>query len=186
MRTRFRHLVACSSLLAAVAGAQSTAERAKAKADSIAWVESARIRATGADTTPVQQAGSSPQQRPVEATTQRASLTLEREVFSYPGNGRRDPMLSLTSSAELRPLLSELKLIAIIYDEEGSNHLAVLQNIADKSGKTQYRVKVGQALGRMRVAQITRREIVFTLNEFGFSRQERLSIKPDTTKARTP
>jgi hypothetical protein len=112
--------------------------------------------------------------------------TLEREVFTYSGGGRRDPMLSLVMSGDIRPLLAELELVAIIFDEGGSNHTALLRNIgATKEKGKQYRIKVGQQLGRARVAQITRREVLFTLDEFGFSRQQRLSVKPDTT-ARTP
>lgn len=112
--------------------------------------------------------------------------TLEREVFTYQGGGRRDPMLSLVTSGDIRPLITEVELLAIVYDEGGSNHIALLRNIGTSKDKgKQYRVRVGQMLGRMRIAQITRKEVVFTLDEFGFSRQQRLSVKPDTT-ARTP
>lgn len=112
--------------------------------------------------------------------------TIEREVFNYSSGGRRDPMLSLVTSGDIRPLLAELELVAIIFDEGGSNHIALLRNIGGSKDKgKQYRIRVGQSLGRMRVTQITRKEVVFTLDEFGFSRQQRLSVKPDTT-ARTP
>ena len=114
------------------------------------------------------------------------SRTLEREVFSYSSGGRRDPMLSLVMSGDIRPLLAELELVAIIFDEGGSNHTALLRNIGTSKEKgKQYRIKVGQMVGRMRVSQITRKEVVFTIDEFGFSRQQRLAVKPDTT-ARTP
>ena len=112
--------------------------------------------------------------------------TLEREVFSYSSGGRRDPMLSLVMSGDIRPLLAELELVAIIYDEGGSNHFALLRNIGGSKDKgKQSRVKTGQMVGRARVTQITRKEVVFTLDEFGFSRQQRLAVKPDTI-ARTP
>jgi hypothetical protein len=110
-------------------------------------------------------------------------MTLEREVFTYSAAGRRDPMVSLAGTGDIRPLITEIELVAIIYDEGGSNHMALIRNLKDKT--VQYRVRVGQMLGRMRVTQITRREVVFTIDEFGFSRQQRLSVKPDTT-ARTP
>lgn len=114
----------------------------------------------------------------------RSQMTLQREVFSYSAGGRRDPMVSLMNTAEIRPLITEVQVIGIVYDEEGMNHMAILRNTVDK--KTMYHVKIGQMLGRMKVTQITRREVVFTIDEFGFSRQERLSVKPDTTAARTP
>ncbi len=111
-------------------------------------------------------------------------MSLQREVFRYDDGGRRDPMVSLMNTSDLRPLITEVQVVGIIYDEEGTNHVAILRNTVDK--KTQYHVKLGQMLGRMKVTQITRREVVFTIDEFGFSRQERLSVKPDTTAKRTP
>jgi hypothetical protein len=110
-------------------------------------------------------------------------MTIMREVFTYEPAGRRDPMLSLANTATLRPLLSEIECIGILYDEDGRNSEAVMRSL-DK--KKTYRVKVGQMLGRMTVAQITRREVVFTIDEYGFSRQVSLPVKPDTSIARTP
>ena len=37
-------------------------------------------------------------------------------------------------------------------------------------------MKVGQTLGRMRVAQIQPKSVTFTIEEFGFSRQETLAL----------
>ncbi|MFN2400190.1 MAG: hypothetical protein ABR543_16370 [Gemmatimonadaceae bacterium] len=109
----------------------------------------------------------------------RSEISLEREVFSYEQQGRRDPFLSLMSSGELRPMISDLKLVGVVYDPTGRS-VAILR---DLSTKEQYRVKVGQTLGRMRVAQIQPRAITFVLEEFGFSRQEVLALN-DSTKER--
>lgn len=100
-------------------------------------------------------------------------LTFQREVYAYPGTGRRDPFMSLMKSGDLRPLLSDLKLVTVLYDPTGRNSVAILR---DLSTKDQYRVKVGQQLGRMRVAQIQPKQLVFTIEEFGFSRQETLAL----------
>jgi hypothetical protein len=108
-------------------------------------------------------------------------MTFAREVYSYPGVGRRDPFLSLLKSGDLRPLLSDLKLVTVLYDPTGRNSVAILR---DLSTKDQYRVKLGQQLGRMRVAQIQPKQLVFTIEEFGYSRQETLALN-DTTSART-
>jgi hypothetical protein len=51
----------------------------------------------------------------------------------------------------------------------------------DLSTKDQYRVKVGQTLGRMRVSQIQPRQVVFALDEFGYGRQEVLGLTDSTT-----
>ncbi len=117
---------------------------------------------------------------PAQQATTAQLMTLQREVFTYNGAGRRDPMVSLMATGDIRPLISELKVTSIKYDESGSNHSAVLLNTTDK--KTQYRVHVGQTLGRMKVTAITRKEVVFAIQEFGMDRTERLPIRPDTAR----
>lgn len=111
------------------------------------------------------------------------SVTIAREVFDYAGNGRRDPYKSLMSSSQVRPLLSDLHLTAIAFDPDGRNSVAILR---DNVTKEQHRVRVGQQLGRLRVANITAKTVVFSIEEFGFNRQETLQVRSDTTKARTP
>lgn len=111
----------------------------------------------------------------------RSEVTFEREVFSYDRSGRRDPFLSLLASGDLRPMLNDLKLVAVAYDPTGRNSVAILRDV---SSKDQYRVKLGQTLGRMRVAQIQPKSVTFTIEEFGYSRQEQVSLG-DSTTART-
>ncbi len=109
-------------------------------------------------------------------------VLINRETFSYDAGARRDPFASLMNTSELRPLLTELKLVAVAYDPLGRNSVAVLR---DLTSKEQYRVRVGQTLGRMRVAVIREKEVVFTIEEFGYSRQETLNMV-DTTRTRPP
>ena len=111
-----------------------------------------------------------------------ATSSLSREVFSYEGSGRRDPFLSLLSTGELRPAFNDLKLVAVAYDPTGRKSVAVMR---DMSSKDQYRVKVGQTLGRMRVAQIHPKSVTFTIDEFGYSRQDVLTLG-DSTNMRNP
>ena len=116
--------------------------------------------------------------RPAAATP--PEHTIYREVFEYNDGGRRDPFASLLATSDLRPLLIDLRLSAIAYDPNGRNSVAVLR---DLTSKEQYRVKVGQTLGRMRVAAIQPRSVTFTIQEFGLSRQETLTMS-DTTRVR--
>ncbi len=109
-------------------------------------------------------------------------VLINREAFSYNQGSRRDPFVSLMNTSELRPLLTELKLVAVAYDPVGHNSVAVLR---DLTSKEQYRVRVGQVLGRMRVAAIHEKDVVFTIEEFGFSRQETLGMI-DSTRTRPP
>lgn len=101
------------------------------------------------------------------------ATSLVREVFAYEGGGR-DPFLSLLVSGDVRPLLSDLKLVVIVYDQRyPARSVAVLRDITNNK---RYRVKTGDIIGRLRATQIRPREIVFTVQEFGFERQESLQL----------
>lgn len=139
-------------------------------------------------TTPPQNAGAAAGQQQdsssVAVRGAQSQMTLMREVFTYSDGGRRDPMVSLMGTTDIRPLITELQLLSVFHDESGMRSNALLRNTTDK--KTLYRVRVGQMIGRMTVTQITRTDVVFTIDEYGLNRQERLTIKPDTTGAKTP
>ncbi len=109
-------------------------------------------------------------------------VLINREVFQYEGDGRRDPFVSLLNTSDLKPLLTDLKLVGVAYDPRGQNSVAVLRDVTSKD---QYKVRVGQTIGRMRVAAIQPKAVIFTIEEFGYSRQELLPIAPpDSTKMR--
>lgn len=116
-------------------------------------------------------------------TTKKANqapeVAFSREVFTYEGEGRRDPFLSLLSSGDLRPAYNDLKLVAVAYDPTGRKSVAVMRDV---SSNDQYRVRVGQTLGRMRVAQIHPKSVTFTIDEFGYSRQEILALGDSTQR----
>lgn len=107
-------------------------------------------------------------------------ITLYRETFTYSADGRRDPFVSLIASGDLRPMLSDLRLVTVIYAPQGKS-VAVMRDV---STDEQYRVRPGQTLGRMRVARISPKSVTFTIEEYGFSRQEVLALN-DTTRARS-
>jgi hypothetical protein len=111
------------------------------------------------------------QQPAADSAPQAASLV--REVFAYEGGGR-DPFMSLLRSGDVRPLLSDLKLTTVVYDGRfAARSVAVLRDITNRR---LYRVKTGDIIGRLKVTQIRPREVVFTVQEFGFERQETLSL----------
>lgn len=117
-------------------------------------------------------AGAAVAQQPERDTTQQ-SMTLLREVFAYEGGGR-DPFMSLLKTGDVRPLISDLKLTTVVYDGRfASRSVAVLRDITNRRI---YRVKTGDIIGRLKVTQIRPREVVFTVQEFGFERQETLSL----------
>lgn len=169
--------ISCGALL--VAGAAITfAANAQTPAKSVVRVATNTSKPSDIKRAP---ARVTPTPAPVAAPKAAVpEVLISRETYSYPGMGRRDPFVSLMNTEELRPLLTDLKLVAVAYDASGRNSVAVLR---DLSTKEQYRVKVGQEIGRMRVAAIHEKNVVFGIEEFGYSRQESLAMS-DSTKVR--
>ncbi|AHG91514.1 hypothetical protein J421_3977 [Gemmatirosa kalamazoonensis] len=112
-----------------------------------------------------------------KANTPPAIVTIERETYSYTSDGRRDPFKSLLTTADLRPMLAELRLVAVAFDPTNGGSVAILRDV---NAKTQHRVRVGSVLGRMRVAAIQKKAVVFTIEELGYSRQETLGLNDST------
>jgi len=97
-----------------------------------------------------------------------------RESFAYSG-GSRDPFLSLMKSAKVGPEFADLLLVGIYQDlRYASNSLAVLR---DRNSGKRYKLRVGDQVGRVKVAQIRQQDVVFTIEDFGFERQETLSLR---------
>ena len=110
-----------------------------------------------------------------------AQTELMREVFSYRGSGR-DPFMSLLQSDDVRPLIEDLRISSIAYDPRyPSASVAVLR---DTIANQAYSVRVGDELGRLRVAEILPGEIVLIVTEFGSERQE--TLRQRQTQERTP
>jgi hypothetical protein len=105
-------------------------------------------------------------------------VTFEREVFTYVPR-ETDPFSSPIETGAIRPLVADLKVVGIIFDPAGRNSVAVMRDI---STQQQYRAKPGQMLGRARVSQIRAQEVVLTIEEYGFSRQETLKLNAQQTQ----
>jgi len=131
---------------------------------------------TGVPATPIVEAPAT-----VDASTgSRLGAPVTRESYAYEGDGRRDPFFSLILTDDLRPLLADLRLVGILYEASGRRTVAIMRDLQTNA---QYRVTTGTALGRMRVAQIRQRAVIFSIDEFGLSRQDSL-VWSDTTKVR--
>jgi len=111
------------------------------------------------------------------------NVVFNREVYAYPSTGRRDPFASLITSGDIRPILADLDIVGIILDPSGRSSVATLK---DRSTNEVYRVRVGSLFGRMRVTAIRQREVALAIDEFGFTRQEVLSINVPSGGGRTP
>ena len=105
-----------------------------------------------------------------------ARLMFEREVYSYPGRGRRDPFQPLTGS-DSGPLFADLKLTGILYVADAPAESIV--TISDASRKV-HRVRRGDSVGNATVVDIGPNRVVFSINDFGIRRQAVLELRPQT------
>jgi hypothetical protein len=115
-----------------------------------------------------------------KSDTAAVPTTIMREEYAYSRDGRRDPFYSLLATSELRPTIGDLRLTGILFDRSGSRSVATLRDV---SSNVQYRVFVGSTLGRMRVNAIRMKAVVFTIDEFGTTRQDSLFLG-DSTRMR--
>lgn len=172
-------VVALSVAGASIASAQSLPPITKSKAAAQNAVNATNAHTRRMTASPDSTADSTRRVNPRSTQASAGSMAVTgdtasflRESFRYDRSGRRDPFLSLMAYGELRPLITELRVTSIAFDPNGGS-VAILRDLGTKE---QYRVRVGESLGRMRVARIAKKEITFTIEEFGYSRQETLAL----------
>lgn len=110
-------------------------------------------------------------------------IVFEREVYRYPREGRRDPFASLIATGDVRPIFADLIVSGIMYDPTGRNSVAMLEDV---STGDLYRARVGSVFGRIRVTAIALKQVSIAIDEFGFTRQESLSLTAPSHATRTP
>ena len=112
---------------------------------------------------------------PADSLGAESEASLMRETFAY-GGAPRDPFASLIKTAHAGPELGDLQLVGIYEDLRYSgNSIAVLRE-KTKEGR-RHKLRVGDQLGRLRVTQIRPKDVVFTVQDFGYERQETLSLR---------
>ncbi len=102
-------------------------------------------------------------------------LVYDREVYSYPGETRRDPFVPLLGANrdELGPRFEDLVLRGIIFSPNAGQSMALL---TDPSGKI-YRVRQGNVVGNARISIVEPLRVLFQVETFGVARQEQLELK---------
>jgi hypothetical protein len=101
-------------------------------------------------------------------------IEVMRETFAYVG-GTRDPFASLLNSKSTGPEIADLDLVGVYQDlRDTDNSIVVLR---EKATAKRHKMRVGDQLGRARLVQIRPRDAVFTIRDFGFERQETLSLR---------
>jgi hypothetical protein len=111
---------------------------------------------------------------PQDSAQKARDLELSRETFAYSG-AARDPFNSLLNMAKNGPELADLQLVGIYQNLRAhSGSIAVFR---EKSGGKRHKLRAGDQVGRSRLVQIRERDVVFTIEDFGFERQETLSLR---------
>jgi hypothetical protein len=148
-------------------------------ADTTAQASLAATTAPAAPAGAAKPAGSDSLNQDAEAaladSVQRArEIEVLRETFAYAG-GTRDPFSSLIGLDKAGPELADLDLVGVYLDlRTPSNNVVVLR---EKASSKRHKMRVGDQLGRSRLTQIRARDAVFMIQDFGFERQETLSLR---------
>jgi hypothetical protein len=101
-------------------------------------------------------------------------IEMSRETFSY-GGAARDPFSSLLNMAKNGPELADLQLVGIYQNlRTPASSVAVFR---EKEGGKRHKLRAGDQVGRSRLIQIRDRDVVFMIEDFGFERQETLSLR---------
>ena len=113
---------------------------------------------------------------PAVADSVRRAREIEvmRETFAYAG-GTRDPFASLINADATGPEFADLELVGVYQDlRYADNSLVVLR---EKVTLKRHKMRVGDQVGRARLVQIRPKDAVFRIQDFGFERQETLSLR---------
>ena len=101
-------------------------------------------------------------------------IEVMRETFAYSG-GTRDPFASLINGSSTGPQIADLDLVGVYQDLRSTGNSIVV--LREKATAKRHKMRVGDQLGRARLVQIRPRDAVFTIRDFGFERQETLSLR---------
>lgn len=164
-----------------VAAADTTATNAApadtAKTPAPAAVEPAPAPAAATTASAAPSASMGPQAQDTAAadSAQKArEMDMSRETFAYSG-AARDPFNSLLNMAKTGPELADLQLVGIYQNLRApSASVAVFR---EKDGGKRHKLRAGDQVGRSRLVQIRDRDVVFMIEDFGFERQETLSLR---------
>jgi type IV secretory pathway VirB10-like protein len=101
-------------------------------------------------------------------------MEMSRETFAYSG-APRDPFNSLLNLSKSGPEVADLQLVGIYQNLRSPN--ASVAVFREKDGGKRHKLRAGDQLGRSRVVQIRDRDVVFMIEDFGFERQDTLSLR---------
>lgn len=112
--------------------------------------------------------------RPAPPVLAEVDTVILREVFTYQP-GPRDPFVSLLGTTVSGPELVDLELTGIFYNSaDPARSVATLR---ERVSNRIHTVRRGQRLGRLYVAEVGVQDVWFTLDDFGVTRREMLTLR---------
>jgi hypothetical protein len=153
---------------AATASASATAAVADTGASSTLAATTPAADSAAADTASLTEAAVA------DSITRAREIEVMRETFAYSG-GSRDPFASLLNTSATGPEIGNLDLVGVYQNLRNSDNSIVV--LREKATAKRYKLRVGDQLGRARLVQIRPRDAVFTIRDFGYERQETLSLR---------
>lgn len=108
---------------------------------------------------------------PPAAPAEEPKLIFDREVFTFPAGGRRDPYTPLVGKNDGGPRFEELNIRGIIFSPTAESMVLL------SDGRKTYRRHRGEMVGNARVLQITPTRVLFSVDNFGVWREESLEMK---------
>jgi hypothetical protein len=154
--------------------AADTAKPAPSHDSAKPGIEAAGVAPTGPITPVVAATPSSDSVVWADSVRKAKEIEMSRETFSY-GGASRDPFVSLLNMAKNGPELADLQLVGIYQNlRMPANSVAVFR---EKDGGKRHKLRAGDQVGRSRLVQIRDRDVVFMIEDFGFERQETLSLR---------
>lgn len=163
-------LIAFASL--ALPGCSGEVDATAAKAETAAErpvADSSTVTSPAAPAAPAD-----PDSAAADSLRRASEIEVRRETFVYTG-GNRDPFVSLINIETTGPEIGNMELVGVYQDlGQGGNSVVVLR---EKVTAKRHKLRVGDRLGRARLVQIRPRDAVFMIEDFGFERQETLSLR---------
>jgi hypothetical protein len=101
-------------------------------------------------------------------------IEVMRETFAY-GGGTRDPFSSLIDVASSGPDFGNLELVGVYQNLRTRSNSVIV--VREKVSLKRHKLRVGDQVGRARLVQIQPRDAVFMIQDFGYERQETLSLR---------
>jgi hypothetical protein len=106
-------------------------------------------------------------------------LVFDREIFTYPAQGRRDPFAPLQGTDALGPLFEDLTLRTIAWSPTPQHSIVLIHDANKKS----YLKRLGDVIGNSRIIGIEKDRVRFAVQSYGILREEVLTKAPRASVA---